>query len=77
MYDNSQQLPVYSYNHWSNGPTLGISTTPFQLKNGAALGVYLGAYRGSKIYDDIYNSNDYVMPGSAYYKFGVIYQFKK
>jgi hypothetical protein len=74
--DNSQQLPAYSYNHWSNGPTLGISTTPFQLKNGASVGIYLDAYRGSKIYDDIYNSNDYEMSGSSYYKFGLIYQFK-
>ena len=75
--DNGQQLPAYTYIHWSNGPTLGISTTPFQLKNGASIGIYMDAYRGSKIYDDIYNSNDYKMPGSSYFKLGLIYKFKK
>ena len=74
--DSEQNLPAYSYNHLSQGVTAGLSTVPFHLRNGAAIGIYLDAYRGSKIYDDIYNSDHYTIPGSSYYKLGLIYQLK-
>lgn len=74
--DSEQNLPSYSYNQFSQGVTVGLSTLPFHLRNGAAVGIYLDIYRGSKIYNDIYNSDIYTVPGSSYYKLGLIYQLK-
>jgi hypothetical protein len=74
--DSGQNLPAYSYRHWSNGVTLGLSTVPVQLNNGASLGIYLDIYRGGKIYNDFYNNDTYEMPGSGFMKIGIIYQFK-
>ena len=75
--DSEQNLPVYSYNKFSQGVTVGLSTIPFHFRHDAAVGMYLDAYRGSKIYNDIYNSDIYTVPGSSYYKLGLIYQFKQ
>lgn len=74
--DSGQNLPVYSYNHWSKGIIIGLSTTPITLKNGASIGFYFDVYRGSKIYNDVYNNDTYKMPGSSFMKFGLIYQLK-
>lgn len=74
--NSGQSLPGYSYNHWSKGVTIGLSSTPVVLKNGTLLGIYFDVYRGSKIYDDFYNSVAYKTPGSSFLKFGLIYQFK-
>ena len=74
--DSEQNLPSYSSNLFSQGVTVGLSTLPFHFRNGAAVGVYLDVYRGSKIYNDIYNSDIYTVPGSSYYKLGLIYQLK-
>lgn len=68
-------LPQYSTNLFSNGATFGISSTPFKLKNGAKLGFYLDGYRGSQVYEDFYNRTEYEMPGTAFVKYGIIYQF--
>jgi hypothetical protein len=68
-------LTDYSLKHFSSGLVFGVSATPFHLSNGNSLGFYLDGYRGSKIYDDFYNSSVYEMPGSSFMKFGVIYQF--
>jgi len=74
--DHGVSLPAYGYNLWSNGVTFGVATTAFRLNNGAHLGFYLDGYRGTKIYNDFYNSDVYETPGSSYYKIGLIYQFK-
>lgn len=73
---NDGQLPPYSTKFYSGGFTAGISSTPFKLKNGASLGMYLDVYRGSKAFDDFYNSKLYDMPATSFYKIGFIYQFK-
>jgi hypothetical protein len=68
-------LPSYSNKGFSKGMLFGISATPFRLSNGNRIGLYLDAYRGSKIYNDFYNTGVYKMPASSFLKFGVIYQF--
>lgn len=68
-------LPNYSTNVFSNGATFGISSTPFKLKNGSKLGFYIDGYRGSQVYEDFYNQTDFEMPGTAFVKYGIIYQF--
>jgi hypothetical protein len=73
--ETGQQLPDYDVNRFSNGATLGISATPFSLSNGARMGFYFDFYRGTRIFEDFYNSKDFDMPGSAYMKAGIIYQF--
>jgi hypothetical protein len=73
---NSGQLPSYSTKHTTGGLTGGISTTAFKLKNGASFGLFFDVYRGSKTYNDFYNSDVYKMPGTSFYKLGIIYQFK-
>jgi hypothetical protein len=40
------------------------------------LGLYLDAYRGGQIYEDFYNLSSFEMPGSSFYKLGVIYQLR-
>lgn len=70
------QLPTYSINCFTSGFSAGLSSTPYQLANGASLGLYVDVYRGSKAYDDFYNSELYKMPATSYVKFGVVYQFK-
>jgi hypothetical protein len=73
--NESGLLPDYAIKKWSNGFTFGIATTPFQLSNGARLGLFLEAYRGSQIFEDQYNLSSFEMPGSSFAKFGVIYKF--
>jgi hypothetical protein len=73
--ETGQQLPDYSISRLSNGATLGISATPFKLNSDARMGFYLDFYRGTRIFEDFYNSKDFEMPGSAFMKAGVIYQF--
>lgn len=68
-------LPQYSTSLFSNGATIGISSTPFKLSNGAKIGFYLDGYRGSQVYEDFYNRTDFEMPGTAFVKYGIIYQF--
>ncbi len=73
---NRGQLPDYDIKRYSGGFTAGISSTPFILNNGASLGLYFDVYRGSKTFNDFYNSKRYEMPGTSFLKFGLIYQFK-
>jgi hypothetical protein len=65
----------YTNKGFSSGMVFGLACTPFQLANGNEIGIYLDLYRGSKIYNDFYNSSAYEMPGSSFAKFGIIYQF--
>jgi len=74
--DESPGLPEYTTNNFSKGITLGIASTPFKLKNDSYLGLYFDFYRGSQMYNDLYNRSTFEMPGSSYFKAGIIYQFK-
>lgn len=74
--DRGNSLPEYTSNNFSSGLALGFSTTAFKLNNGSSLGLYLDLYRGSQIYDDFYNRNTFEMPGSSYFKAGIIYHLK-
>jgi hypothetical protein len=73
--DGTGNMPIYSTSPYSKGATLGFSTTPFRLKNGAKLGFYIDGYRGTQAYEDFYNRTEFEMPGTAFIKYGVIYQF--
>lgn len=73
--DGNGSMPNYSTKPFSNGATLGFSTTPFRLKNGAKLGFYVDGYRGTQAYEDFYNRSEFEMPGTAFIKYGIIYQF--
>ncbi|MDA3865846.1 MAG: hypothetical protein PF489_03745 [Salinivirgaceae bacterium] len=70
------QLPGYSVNGYSGGPTFGLATTPFALPNGNSIGVFLDVYRGTQIYKDIYNKSTFEEPGSSFLKAGIVYRFK-
>jgi hypothetical protein len=73
--DGNGSLPNYSTKPFSNGATLGFSTIPVRLKNGAKLGFYIDGYRGTQAYEDFYNRTEFEMPGTAFIKYGIIYQF--
>lgn len=73
--DKSPNLPAYTTNNLSSGLTLGLATTPITLMNDTKLGCFFDIYRGSQVYDDFYNKSTFEMPGSSYFKAGVIYQF--
>ncbi|HDR05457.1 MAG TPA: hypothetical protein ENN84_09495 [Candidatus Marinimicrobia bacterium] len=67
-------LPDFSIDNFSSGMAMGFSALPWQLKNGAKLGLEMELYRGSRIYTDFYNQADFDMPGSAYGRFGFVFQ---
>lgn len=73
--DGNGNFPEYSTKTFSSGATFGFSTTPVKLRNGSKLGFYIDAYRGSQAYEDFYNRTEFEMPGTAFVKYGVIYQF--
>ena len=73
--DKGINLTDYSNNAFSGGITLGLSSAFFHLANGDKLGLYFDMYRGSQIYKDFYNKDDFEMPGSSYFKTGLIYEF--
>ena len=68
-------LPDYSVIPFSGGPTCGVSFLPFHFCNGDKLGIYFDIYRGSQIYKDFYNQQEFEMPGSSFVKFGLKYHF--
>ncbi len=68
-------LPDYKINNWSQGAVLGISAYPLILNNDSKLGFYCEVYRGSRIYTDFYNQENFEMPGSSFLKIGIKYQF--
>lgn len=74
--DEDIGLPDYSTNNFSKGVTLGFDAIPFTFKNGAKLGLFIDVYRGSQIYEDVFNQESFVTPGSCYLKAGLIYQLK-
>jgi hypothetical protein len=74
-FDSKGQLPDYSTKVFSSGAVMGLSTCPFKLGNGSRIGFYLDAYRGSPAYHDFYNRPEFKMPGTAFVKYGIIYQF--
>lgn len=74
--ENGTNLPVFSYNRWSAGLSAGISATPVIFEDGSKLGLFVESYRGSQIYEDFYNQNDFEIPGSSYSKFGIVFHFK-
>lgn len=68
-------LPDYTTKFFSNGATIGFSSTPIRLRNGSKLGFYIDGYRGTQVYEDFYNRTEFEMPGTAFVKYGIIYQF--
>lgn len=74
-FDSKGQLPDYSTKVFSSGAVFGLSTCPFKLGNGSRIGVFMDAYRGSPAYHDFYNQPEFEMPGTAFVKYGIIYQF--
>jgi len=73
--DGQGDLPAYTTNSFSNGATLGLSTTPVRLSNGAKLGFFMDGYRGTRAFEDFYNSPEFEMPGTSFFKYGIILQF--
>jgi hypothetical protein len=69
-------LPSWSANKWSNGALLGLTYTPFTLGNGSRIGLFIEGYRGKQIYEDHYNQSSFEMPGSAFFKYGIIYNIR-
>ena len=74
-FDSKGQLPEYSTKVFSSGAVLGLSTCPFKHGNGSRIGVFMDAYRGSPAYHDFYNQPEFEMPGTAFVKYGIVYQF--
>ena len=73
--DGSGTMPGYSTSSFSNGATIGFSTTPFRFDNGARLGLFVDGYRGTRAYEDFYNRAEFEIPGTSFIKYGIIYQF--
>jgi len=74
--DKGSNLTDYSIKPLSGGVTLGLSTLPFRLDDGSRIGLSFDIYRGTQIFDDLYNRAEYETSASSYMKLSVIYQFK-
>ena len=78
VYENIEQIgtvPDYTFDEFSIGPTLGLSTTPFTINNKLKLGFYLDLVRGSKVYEDPYITTDEV-GNMSNMKFGILLKFR-
>lgn len=73
--NSGTNLPEYSTKAFSNGFTVGLSTTPFRFKNGGKIGFFFEGYRGTQVYEDFYNKTEFEMPGTSFMKYGIIYEF--
>lgn len=74
--DKGSKLTDYSIKPLSGGVTLGLSTLPFRFDDGSRMGLSFDIYRGTQIFDDLYNRAEYETSASSYMKLSVIYQFK-
>jgi len=74
--DHEGRLPDYTIHPFSGGMVVGISTLPIEFKDHSRMGLSIDLYKGSQIYDDIYNRKEFEMPTSSYMKLSLIYQFK-
>ncbi len=68
-------VPNHSFLKFSSGPVLGIASTPFELASGQKIGFYVDVYRGSQIYKDVYNRDEFEEPGSSFVRGGVLFHF--
>jgi hypothetical protein len=69
-------LPDYIIHQFSGGALLGFSLDILTLPNGSKTGLFLYFYRGSRIYTDFYNQENFEMPGSAFIRYGISYQIQ-
>ncbi len=76
IHDSQPALPEFNIYKWSNGITAGMTIFPMLFDNGSRLGWYLSGYRGSQVYEDFFNLMNFEIPGSSYFKTGIIYQFQ-
>lgn len=74
--DKGSNLTTYTIKKFSGGATLGISSIPFHFKDESGLGLSFDLYKGTQIFDDLYNKKEFEMPTSSYMKLSIIYQFK-
>jgi hypothetical protein len=74
--DEGSSLTDYSIKPLSGGVTLGISTLPFRFNDGSRMGLSFDLYKGTQIFDDLYNRKAFEMPTSSYMKLSIIYQLK-
>jgi hypothetical protein len=74
--DNGSHLPGYTIHPFTGGVALGISTLPVKFKDNSRMGLSFDVYKGSQIFEDLYNRKEFKMPTSSYMKLSLIYQFK-
>ena len=72
--DHTSTLPQYEVKDWSHGFTFGFNVVPFVFQNNNRLGFSLEFYRGSQIYEDVYNDSSFEMPGSSFTRLGCFYR---
>lgn len=72
---NSGEVPDYTFDKFSIGPTLGLSTIPFKLNDKYRLGIYVDFVRASKIYKDYYTVAD-DLGNMSNLKFGIVLNIK-
>lgn len=75
--DNGSHLPGYTIRPFTGGVALGISTLALKFKDNSRIGLSFDVYKGTQIFDDLYNRKEYKMPTSSYMKLSLIYQFKQ
>ncbi|MEZ5069534.1 MAG: hypothetical protein R2751_00855 [Bacteroidales bacterium] len=68
-------LPDYRILPRSGGLTTGFSFSPVHFPGGSRLGFYADVYRGSQIYEDLYNQAGFEMPGSSSIRAGLLFSF--
>lgn len=72
---DSKNIPEYTFDKLSFGPTFGLSSTPIKLNNKLRIGIYLDFVRASKVYKDYYTVDDGV-GNMSNLKFGAILKIR-
>ena len=71
--EDSENMPVFEFTDWDIGPDFGLYFYPFDFSQSYRLGLFLDAYRGRKIYKDIYH-DEIFLGDNSFLKFGVIFE---
>ncbi len=71
--EDSENMPAYEFTDWEIGPAFGLCFYPFDFSQSYRLGLYMDAYRGRKIYEDVYH-DEIFLGDNSFLKFGVIFE---
>jgi hypothetical protein len=71
--EDSENMPDYEFTDWEIGPAFGLYFYPVNFKQSYRIGLYLDAYRGRKIYEDVYHEGTF-LGDNSFLNFGLVFE---